>query len=340
MTTLYSLGKRAAEVSIKPRRSPVIHSLLDQVVLGPKERAPAGPEDTQDWQRIADYMTAAAPSQLGSLKVYGGGVDEADVLHQIEKHRGWDAWPEKIQGNRDLIAQSYANLPPMAYEQMPESYHHTPNAVFSHVKSPGVLIHELGHGVDLGKHEGQSNFRTYLRRNLKPSLWKELSAWKKGRKAYQAGFAASGDAKDPELLKKYEEAMDSYNARKYPAYGTYLGGAAGATAGLAAPAIAGALSSDPGLQRLGQHPYIMGLGAALGGLAGVYAGGAGGRLYAHLRKNRNRAKALRQFKDILQRKDLKQIQERLQAIRQRRETPAGPEAAEDKPTQATKQRER
>ena len=214
-----------------------------------------------------------------------------------------------------MAARGLALIPGTAWGQHPSAYMPITNSVLINDASPGVAIHELGHAIDMQRKGLFGNTGRDIRNVLKPALVHEFNAWRKGRKAYQQGFAASGDAEDPEKLRQYLSNMQSYNGRKYPAYGTYLGGALGGATGLAA-GIAGVIAADSNGYDVPRRLAL--LPALIGGAAGVPLGALLGRYWASSREGANAAKALRQLQALRNDPQAAEIRNRLIAIRNAR----------------------
>jgi hypothetical protein len=309
------LYKNSALVTINPRKTPMVHGMLDHIIFEEEELEKAKKDKhLHDWQEIADYMAAARPHQLESAKVFAGRTSPDEFIKQIHAHKKHDSWLERVLGTRDLVAQEYGSVPAAQLEQMGASYHPYANSVLMHHDSPGALIHELGHGVDLAPRQDESPFWRSMRWRWKPTLWKEHSAWRKGRKAYQEGFASSPEREVPEALERYIKNMQSYNARKYPAYGTYVGGGTGSVLG-AGLGLAGmmALAKETGVR----VPYIPLLGAILGGTAGVYGGAGLGKWWSNFRRDANKKKALKQLEALRGDPRLGDIAIKLEKMRKR-----------------------
>lgn len=287
--------KAAAEVEIADRKSKPVHSFVDRLVFDPAElRPPSRDADQATWQTIADRMRVARPYQLSTAKVLSGRHDPSQIINQVERHKHHDSVFEDIAGVRDQLAQAYSTVSPAWFEQIPASYHPYANTAIVNENSPGALIHELGHGVDMAPREGESNWWREMRWNYKPTLWQEFDAWRKGRKAFQEGSAADIDPNDQKAVDQYKEIMKSYNARKYPAYGTYLGAATGAVGGALA---GGALGVPLAMSANIPTPITVGaiLGAGLGGTAGLLGGGALGRWWAARNADRHADRAVKQL---------------------------------------------
>ena len=233
------------------------------------------------------------------------------------------------------MAQEYAQIPATMMEQLPASYHPYANSVMLNERSPGVLMHELGHGIDLAPREGEMPLKRHMRWNVKPTLWKELSAWKKGRKAFQEGYAASpeSDSLSPDAHSQYASNMASLNKRKYPAFGTYLGGAAGLAGGLGLGGLGMYLAlknagNDPESQRLASRfgAQLMMLSGTLGAGAGVFGGALAGKGYASLRQKAHQQKAMRQLQKLKDDPEaLQNVRTRLAQIRLKRKVKDKPQ---------------
>ena len=321
----YLLGKIAADVVMNSRKSNPVYGTMDRLIYDDAELDPPNKgKHLKSWQTIADYMTASAPSQLNTAKVFSGRTDPSKLINQVDKHKDYDTLIERLNGIRSLVSQDYSMLPAAYAEQVPAQYHPYANTVLLNQNAPGALIHELGHSVDLSRrNDNESNIRRWLRWSLKPTLMQEHSAWRKGRKAYQAGAAADPDIDTPDAKEEYSKAMRSYNSRKYPAYGTYVGGTAGALGGGIAGGIGGLLLEDKllGNSVSGRHPMLqLGviLGAGLGGGAGILGGAVGGKLWSKLRSTANEIKSQKQLEKARKDPRLDEIRQRLLKLRSSR----------------------
>jgi len=315
------LQKEAVVVEVSPRETRPVHSLMERVVYDDKELQAPTKADVPAWQAIGDAMTAARPYQLNDAKVYGNRFNTAEMANRVADRQVEDSFLDRVQGTRDELAAAFASTPDRSTEHLGSMYLPHANAVLVQKKSPGVLMHELGHAIDLAPRKGESKLWRYLRRNWKPTLWKEVDAWKKGRKAYQEGFAASPESETAEGKAQYAKNMESYNARKYPAFGTYVGaaggGLAGAGAGLAA-LYALVRSMDHVPRQAGLLPW---LGAAGGGALGIAGGAQLGSWWGRMRARANKRKALRQLEKAKQNPMLQDIATRLQQLREDRKKP-------------------
>ncbi len=298
----YDLLKSAADVEIYDRKNKPELSFAERV-LAPTEKnlKPIAAEDTEQYQRIADYMTASRPYELGHAKVYANRVPTHEVLDQLTRAEELDASDtQRDFGEYPLAALQYLQLSPDEYEQMPASWHPYLNSVFLNQNNKGTAIHELGHAIDLSPREDESLDRKDLRQQFKPLLLQERDAWRKGRQAYQEGYAADpmnqGEGKTHD---EYIEIMDEYNRTKYPAFGTYLGGTVGSLGGAAAAmgAVMYIAKENGGISPLLGGALIF-AGAASGSTLGIFSGLAAGKAWGEWRKDANKEKSLRQLQSL------------------------------------------
>lgn len=326
-----TLAKLAAELVVGKRKTAPVHSFMDRLVYGENELAVPQEKDLDNFRRILRYMEASRPHQLTDAKVLTGRVDPSILVNQIDKFKNQDTFLEDLVGTRDEISQLYASIPPTAMEHIPASYHPYANSVVLNERSPGVLIHELGHGVDMAQRPNESNFYRFLRWNYKPELLEEFSAWRKGRQAYQEGYAADPEKQKPDAdHQEYLDNMESYNARKYPAFGTYLGGTLGSIggAGLGIAGGLGLMAADAPRVPIG--PMAV-LGALLGGMTGALGGAGAGKMWASWNKDSLRQKALAQLEEL--KRDpakLRKVTERLIALNQKAESKTKTKAVKKK----------
>jgi len=309
---LYALfEKRSVEFVTKKRKSPLVPSFMERVLYGTEDFEAATEKDLQNWRRIAQYMQAAKPTELRNTAVMSGPVNAAEFVKRIRKNQDQDVLLENLDGTRSVQALAMSTMPASFIEQFPSAYFPYADAVVVNNRSPGLLMHELGHAVDLTKRDNESNLRRYLRWQLKPLLWQELSAWRKARKAYQAGYAASPEIDDERSRKEYLDNMRSYNRRKYPAFGSYLGGIGGLGLGAVGGGIAAGILTDGALVPHGG--LIGGLG---GGAFGAIGGALAGKLWAKLRENANKRKAEKQLDAFRKHPQMSAIREHLLKLRE------------------------
>lgn len=145
-------------------------------------------------------------------------------------------------------------------------------------KSPGILVHELGHAVDFNEYPANSYLRgliggTY--RNLAPTLWKEHAAWRKGKDKFLEGAATK--KLDPEFV---SDTLQSMSQTKPIGLGSYWGGALGG--------LAGGLAGGLGAASFGISPLRPALiGSGLGAALGIPTGMMIGRSYGHSKERKS-----------------------------------------------------
>lgn len=307
----------ASRIHLAPRAYSNLHDGATRVLLGDEARDLHHKKDYNTVYNILEAMRAAQPETLARTRIFAGNVSPNLVANAVTEHADQDSAASRALGTRADAQMLYASVPPSVYANLAASYHPYPNSVFLNQASPGVLIHELGHAIDLQRAGRFGNYGREMRRDYKPTLLAEFDAWRKGRQAYQLGMAAD-DKWDEQKEKEYVANMHSYNTRKYPAYGTYLGGAAGSLAGAAAATygLHKFLENNPNFRAsLLARLQIGGAGAAAGGALGILGGLGAGKLWAHARKPANTRKALQQLETARQHPEIEQIKQRLQQLR-------------------------
>ncbi len=281
------MDKLALKFITAPRKTPAIHGVIDRLVV--KDRSllePPKAKDIAKLKQVATYMAKAEPHKLKDTAVFTGGVRSSELIKQIHKLRNRDTVIDRLTGHRDFMAQAVSHMTPESIEQTPAAYMPIADTVFQQDRHRGTLIHELGHAIDLNPKKDQGNWSLVIRNAIKPTLVKEFNAWRKGRKAYQSGFALSN--KPTADRRDYHEVMRQYNAAKYPAFGSYAGATVGGLVGTAA-GVAGAAAIESPVLALGT------IGGALGGFGGALGGAAAGAEYARLAGPRLQRKADRQL---------------------------------------------
>lgn len=326
---LADMRKYAAELITGKRQTAPVHSMVDQIVFDEQELKPPTTADYANWRGIIGNMERARPVQLADAKVLSGRVGPRHIINSIAARAGEDTFFERLRGDRSMLSQAYAGLTPSNIEQEDASYHPHANAVILNNSSPGALIHELGHAIDLSRGSGESKFRRSLRWNYKPTLLKEYAAWSKGRRAYREGFADETNSsvdkvKDrAELVNAfstYLDNMQSVHNRKYPAFGTYAGGTVGAVGGGLLGGAAGiaamlaARDSDSTSRSLARLvPLGVLAGSALGGASGLFGGGLLGKMYANMRSGGVRERETNKLLKLLQAPNDPEIRKQLLA---------------------------
>lgn len=306
--------KQAAEVVQRKRKAKLHPSFTDKLYFGEKDLAPPEKKDFDNWANISRYMEASQPHLLQDLKIFSGRVNPSVLVSQVNRFRDEDSFTEKLFDKRNRVADFYAALTPNEIERYRPTFHPYVKSVVQNIRSPGALIHEIGHAIDMNKREGESNFMKHLRVSLKPNLWQEHSAWRKGRKAYQEGYAAgigAGGERVFDHLPDYLDNMESYNRAKYPAFGSYLGGSLGGMTGVIGGIAASAALGGGPRSTLG----LAALGSALGGPVGILSGGLAGRLWASLRAKANKNRAVDQLSALIE-KDTGRLMEVSEQLKQ------------------------
>ncbi len=284
MCTLFAIGasiakkaatKQAATSVYEDRRSKPVNSWVDKLVFGPENISPPDAKQFDNMRSIAQYMSAARPEQLHNAAIMSGNVGTHRILNQIYANSDRDSSISNVMGTRDLTAQQISMLPDSYWEQLPTAYLPDANTAIVNNNSPGAAIHELGHAVDLQREGMFGRVGRDIRNAIKPQLLAEFNAWRKGRQAYQEGVAADDSAD----IRAYLDNMRNYQETKYPAFGTYLGGAAGTVLGAVGGVGAGMLAGSAlaGGDRESER-LAMRLGGRLGGLGGGILGGIGGTI--------------------------------------------------------------
>ena len=285
MTDLFAIGvkiakkaatKQSATAIYEDRRSKPVNSLVDKFVFGPDSIEPPDAKQFDNLRSIARYMTAARPEQLNNAAIMSGNVGTHRILNQIHANADRDSVISNVMGTRDLTAQQLSTLPDSYWEQLPTAYLPSANTAIINNNSPGATIHELGHAIDLQREGMFGRVGRDIRNAIKPELLAEFDAWRKGRKAYQEGVAADDAAEMQADL----DNMRNYQETKYPAFGTYLGGTAGALLGAVGGVGAGMLAGNAmaGNADQSQRLAMMRLIGKLGGLGGLMVGGIGGTI--------------------------------------------------------------
>ena len=162
---------------------------------------------------------------------------------------------------------------------MGDFYEYRSNSINLPSKSPGILVHELGHAVDFNEHPSDSYLRglaggTY--RRFAPTLWKEHAAWNKGKNRFLEGAAMQ--KLDPKLV---QDTLQSMNQTRPIGLGSYWGARLGSIAGAGLGGI-GALALAQGTNRI--SPALPIIGSGLGMALGIPAGMGIGRYFGHAKE--------------------------------------------------------
>lgn len=295
-----TISKKAIDINYTPYQTTQPKpSIIERLVTGQQQFNRPTEQNIQNWQTIADYMHAAHPEELNQASVFAGRIDPKVVSSRVQQFKEKDPDLRKL---RTAMGKNYKDVTPEEYENYEASYHYHPHAVILQKNSPGALIHELGHAIDLGPLPNTASREDQVNRfaNLYDgsTLAQESKAWKKGLKAYQTGYVASPEF-GQDNHDAYKEVMKQYYKSKYPAFGTYVGGAAGGLLGAAGGFLGGLYgahaNTDSRAIKVLAATLGKRLGGVLGGAAGVYGGAATGNLLGKMIAS---YKATRTLKDL------------------------------------------
>jgi hypothetical protein len=226
----------------------------------------------EDADRILQAMSAgSAHDALKHTNVHLHGNIFKDFDQRVKDNpKLWNIG--KINVENDPLIQAHKELP---NSTMPDSYHTWSGDVYLPSGNPGVLMHELGHAVDMQEFPNETSYlrgligNTY--RKTAPTLWKEHAAWRKGKDRLLTG-AAKTDT-DPKLVLR---TMQDAAQVKPVGLGSYWGGALGLLGG-GALGVGGTFLLADYLRRnhnAQMSPRLMAMMAFLGPTLGA-AGGIG-----------------------------------------------------------------
>jgi len=290
------MGKRAALDLLKR---------ADRVIVAKKDHEKLEsifPEHTRSSvltkeQAQSIYEAMAAASKYDALKhtnVHINGSKLNDFLHRVAANpKIWDIGKAGIYDNPEARMLHGAPV-----GTMPNSFHPWSGDVYVPSANPGVLMHELGHAIDMQEFPHESYTRGFMGnayRKLSPTLWKEHAAWNKGKNRFLEG-AAKTDL-DPELVTR--TLADAAQTRPV-GLGSYWGAAAGGALGLGAGVIANSLipeslqsmRSGGSKGRIGLPFITAALGAAIGVPVGLRVG-----KYVGSKENKRDSKAFERYND-------------------------------------------
>ena len=236
-------------------------------------RAPTlTPRTAQD---IVNAMALATKyDALKDVNVGLGANKLKDYYQRMQQNpRVWNAI--KATTSKDVDA-----LGPFDPKAMGDFYEYRSNSVNLPSKSPGILVHELGHAVDFNEHPSDSYLRglaggTY--RRFAPTLWKEHAAWNKGKNRFLEGAAMQ--KLDPKLV---QDTLQSMNQTRPIGLGSYWGARLGSIAG-GGLGLAGALALS-NMNKSRPSPVFPIIGSGLGMALGVPAGMGIGRYFGHAKE--------------------------------------------------------
>ena len=204
-------------------------------------------------RRITEAAQEDFGDDLGGVKVRVGGGNIIDDIKRVATNK--DLYlPEKALGTLTTLANSYGAALNRADHFNPYS-----NTIQTYSGDPAVLAHELGHAADFNRFQRESKGKGSLYRNSRQlsTMAGRLAAGLGGASKAVLGPAGAVAAQPMTLLteaRATENALKGQALRKAmaeqygtdeagateqarnilgPAYGSYLGGAAGAGIGLA-----------------------------------------------------------------------------------------------------------
>lgn len=217
----------------------------------------------QEAQQIANAMASAAPyGALDNTRVDLYGTQLTDLQQRMVEN------PRSAPLQRYLARFDAIENMPDKTQLLPDAYHPHADTVWLPGGNPGVLMHELGHGIDFNAYPNTTPrmIGAGLYTRLAPTLWKEHAAWNKGRKYFLEG--AAQNKLPPELVVK---ALRDATRAKRTGLGSYWGAGLGTLAG----GVLGGLGTYAALEnrvpgRLAGLPLALGLG--LGGAGGAILG--------------------------------------------------------------------
>lgn len=270
------------QVYFHPRKNKPIRGTMSRLVYG---NVPGADESThEDIVRIARILREAYPDELRDTSMHVGRPSLDNMLNRLEATQHHDTGLGRLFSTREDLASILANQTDAGLEQFPSAYIPQGDMAILPEGSPGVALHELGHAIDLNKPLAKGHrYRRALKSTLKPTLLQEYDAWRRPTSAL-----AEHAAKNPEDEEFIRRILFEAYKRKYPAMGTYIGGATGAIGGAAAGLGLDLLATG----RTGYGPII---GALLGGTLGA----TGGAFVGKSRMTDDRAD--RRVEDLLRR---------------------------------------
>jgi hypothetical protein len=320
-----SREKSSATIVFAPRTEELGGSAIYANLVDPEENRGVERKDIPKFQRVLDAMESNRPHELKPLKVLSGPVSSKELWGNLDKYDykykylGLDERSAKNL-KRD-IKDYYRSYTRDEMMHMPDTYHRFPHAVVQNLASPGILIHEAGHAIDLFGGPSEEEERAAANRllffNPLPS---EFAAWREGKDSVQKGYAAAlkGGLKDY-TPGEYDEIMRSYHRTRYPALGSYLGGTIGPVAGLGAGlALSYAMARARGFHGL-VAPFRLGAsGMALGNFLGPFTGLGIGSLWSRLNRKRYARRSAKEL-ERLQKENPEQLEKVIESLRKIRD---------------------
>lgn len=218
-------------------------------------------------EQIARAMAAAAPhGALDNTRVDLYGTQVKDLQQRMVDN------PRSSPLQRHLAKfNEIAGLPDKT-QMLPDAYHPEADAVWLPSGNPGVMMHELGHGIDFNAYPNTTPrmIGAGLYARLAPTLWKEHAAWNKGQKYFLEG--AAQEKLPPELVVK--TLRDAARGKRM-GLGSYWGAGLGGLLGGGLGALGTYYMLENGVRGRGVGaPLVLGLagGSALGAISGATLG--------------------------------------------------------------------
>ena len=288
MNIFYQMGKRSALDLLKRADSVIVakndRRKLDRIFPKHTRSSVLTKEQAQ-----SIYEAMAAASKYDALKhtnVHINGSELSDFLQRVEANP--KIWNIGKAGIYDHPEARMLHGAPVG--TMPDSFHPWSGDVYVPSANPGVLMHELGHAIDMQEFPHESYTRGFMGnayRKLSPTLGKEHAAWNKGKNRFLEG-AAKTDL-DPALVTR---TLSDAAQTKPVGLGSYWGVATGGALGLGAGVIANSFLPREFKIRGGLPFITAGIGAAIGGPVGMQIG-----KYIGSKENKRDSKAFERYKD-------------------------------------------
>lgn len=218
-------------------------------------------------EQIARAMAAAAPhGALDNTRVDLYGTQVKDLQQRMVDN------PRSAPLQRHLAKFNEIEGLPDKTQMLPDAYHPEADAVWLPSGNPGIMMHELGHGIDFNAYPNTTPrmIGAGLYARLAPTLWKEHAAWNKGQKYFLEG--AAQEKLPPELVVK--TLRDAARGKRM-GLGSYWGAGLGGLLGGGLGALGTYYMLENGMRGRGVGmPLGLGLvgGSALGAITGATLG--------------------------------------------------------------------
>jgi hypothetical protein len=235
---------------------PVFPKQLQESTITPREA-----------EQIARAMAAVAPhGALDNTRVDLYGTQVKDLQQRMVDN------PRSAPLQRHLAKFNEITGLPDKTQMLPDAYHPEADAVWLPSGNPGVMMHELGHGIDFNAYPNTTPrmIGAGLYARLAPTLWKEHAAWNKGQKYFLEG--AAQEKLPPDLVVK---TLRDATRGKRMGLGSYWGAGLGGLLGGGLGALGTYHMLQNGVRgRAVGLPLALGLagGSALGAMSGATLG--------------------------------------------------------------------